>query len=587
MTLDPLELPDRVCEPAASGAAAAEGPSSTAPSLTKLRLQIGLLLGLTFLVYANSLSNGFTMDDELYILRNPQVTQHSLRLLLQPNTASNVFRPATFATFAMNWIVAGLQPFGYHLINLFLHAAVVVLLFLVLRQALEGLAYCGFLSFAAAMLFAVHPVHTEAVSSVVGRSELLVAAFLLAAWLFHLQDRYILALLSFALALLSKESAVGLLPLALAGDYARGKLKSWTRYAGIAILTVVYVGALWKVQGGHFGAASVSVLDNPLTLLPAHLRVFNAVRIAWKYVGLLVFPATLSCDYSYNQITLYSGLGHLLLPLLATAGAIALWVWTIWKRNAGLVVAGAIYFAGFAATSNIFTRTGTIFGERLAYLPSAGFCLLAALVLAGLASHHRTLALAALATAVAAFGARTIVRNRDWRDNASLYIAGADAVPNSAKMRAFRGIVYLSRNEFDRSRSDLQAALKINPEYPDAVEAMGLLESRTGDQRAALDYLQLAVQMSARSDFDYDYRAANLANLQIQLGKLDDAMKLLNRRIEESPDYSRLWSNRAELRLILGQFAGAREDARTALRLDPYNTQARNVLDHPQAGNLH
>jgi protein O-mannosyl-transferase len=222
VTLDPLELPARFREPAASGAAAADGPSSTAPSLTKLRLQIGSLLGLTFLVYANSLSNGFTMDDELYIPRNPQVTQHSLRLLLQPNTARNVFRPVTFATFAMNWIVAGFQPFGYHLINLFLHAAVVVLLFFVLRQALEGLACCGFLSFAAAMLFAVHPVHTEAVSSVVGRSELLAAAFLLAAWLFHLQDRYILALLSFALALLSKESAVGLLPLAPAGDYAQG-----------------------------------------------------------------------------------------------------------------------------------------------------------------------------------------------------------------------------------------------------------------------------------------------------------------------------------------------------------------------------
>src|SRR4030095_11023300 len=123
------------------------------------------------------------------------------------------------------------------------------------------------------------------------------------------------------------------------------------------------------------------------------------------------------------------------------------------------------------------------------------------------------------------------------------------------------------------------AALKINPEYPDAVEAMGLLESRTGDQRAALDYLQQAVQMSPRSDFDYDYRAANLAALQIQMGKLDDAMKLLNRRIEESPGYSRLWSNRAAPSLILGQLAGAREDARTALRLDPNNAQARNVLD--------
>src|SRR4030095_7867732 len=136
-----------------------------------------------------------------------------------------------------------------------------------------------------------------------------------------------------------------------------------------------------------------------------------------------------------------------------------------------------------------------------------------------------------------------------------------DAVPNSAKMRTFRGIVYMGRGQLERSRADLNAALRINPEYPDAIEAMGLLELRGNNQQAALDYLQRALQVSAPADFDYDYRAANLTALQIQMGKLDDAMKLLNRRIEESPGYSRLWSNRAAPSLILGQLAGAREDA--------------------------
>jgi tetratricopeptide (TPR) repeat protein len=551
-----------------------------------LRLQLALLFGVTVLVYANSLFNGFTMDDELYIQRNPQVTQHSLQLLFQPNAASNVFRPLTFASFAMNWIAAGYRPFGYHLLNFFLHVAVVVLLLLVLRNVLQGSANGELLSFAAAMLFAVHPIHTEAVSSVVGRSELLAAGFLLAAWLFHLHDRYVLALVSFALALLSKESAAGLLLLALAGDYTKGKLRHWLRYAGIAALTLMYIGALWKVQGGHFGAANVSVLDNPLTLLPAHLRVLNAVRIAWKYVGLLIFPATLSCDYSYNQIPLYSNLRHLLFPLLAAGAVIGLWVWAIGKRSMTYVLAGAIYLAGFAATANIVTRTGTIFGERLAYLPSAGFCILAATLFVWLASRQRIAGLAIFALAVGAFSVRTVVRNRDWRDNASLYIAAADAVPNSAKMRTFRGIVYMGRNQLEGSRADLLAALGIEPEYPDAVEAMGLLDLRSGNQRTALDWLQRALEMSSSADFDYDYRAANLAALQIEMGRLDDAMKLLTRRIAESPNYSRLWSNRAVLNLRLGQVAAARDDARTALRLDNNNAQARNVLEHPQAGNL-
>jgi tetratricopeptide (TPR) repeat protein len=115
---------------------------------------------------------------------------------------------------------------------------------------------------------------------------------------------------------------------------------------------------------------------------------------------------------------------------------------------------------------------------------------------------------------------------------------------------------------------------------------MGLLDLRSGNQRTALDWLQRALEMSSSADFDYDYRAANLAALQIEMGRLDDAMKLLTRRIAESPNYSRLWSNRAVLHLRLGQVAAARDDARTALRLDNNNAQARNVLEHPQAGNL-
>lgn len=552
----------------------------------KLRWQIGWLLGAAVLVYSDSLLNSFTMDDELYILRNPQVTQHSAWLLFHPNTVSNVYRPVTFFTFAMNWIAARYQPFGYHLINLLLHLAVVLLFFFVLREILEGSAHYGEVCFAAALLFAVHPIHTEAVSSVVGRSELLAAGFLLAAWLFHLQDRYILSLSCVVLALLSKESAIGLLPLAVAGDYAKGQLKSWTRYAAIAVVSFLYIGALWKIQGGHFGAAAVSVLDNPLTLLPASLRVLNAVRIAWKYVALLLFPVTLSCDYSYNQIPLYAGFRHLLVPAIAAMAVLLAWIWAIWKKKSGYIVAGAVYFAGFAATSNILTRTGTIFGERLAYFPSAGFCLLAALAWRWVAERHRNAAIAVLALLVAALGIRSAVRNRDWRDNTALYTQAGDAVPNSAKMRTFRGIVYLGAGQFDRSRSDLEAALNIYPDFPDAVEAMGLLEARTGNPKEALNWMQKAVDMSDRRDVDYDYRTVNLAALDIQIGRLDDAMKLLNHDIAESPNYSRSWSNRAAVRLKLGQIAEAREDARTALALDPSNRQARSILERPNSNPL-
>src|ERR1700720_1200269 len=184
-------------------------------------LRIGLLLAVVALIYGNTLRNEFTMDDGIYVLRNPQVTNASVRGLFAPNKASNVFRPLTFATFALNWRLGGARPFGFHLLNLILHAVASLLLYLLL-EALLGASPSGkAVAFAAALVFAVHPLHTEAVSSVVGRAELLAVGFLFAAWILHLNDWQISAVICFVLALLSKESAVVFLPLLLVGDYAR------------------------------------------------------------------------------------------------------------------------------------------------------------------------------------------------------------------------------------------------------------------------------------------------------------------------------------------------------------------------------
>jgi len=548
-----------------------------------LRAQIGLLLAAVVAVYANSLANGFTLDDELYILRNPQVTAPSIRLLLQPNPASNVFRPVTFLTLAANWAFAGYRPFGYHLVNLLLHGAASLLVLLVLRQVLEGRPARESVSFAAALLFAVHPIHTEAVSSVVGRSELLAATFLLAAWLLHLRDRPLGAFCAFALALLSKESAAALVVVLVAGDWARGKLKPWTRYAAMAALTAVFAGLLWKAQGGRLGSPNISVLDNPLILLPAHLRAVNALRVAWKYVGLLLFPAVLSCVYSYNQILLYSDLRHTLPALLGFLVAVAAWAVALIKRQVAYAVAGAVYFAGFAATSNLLMLTGTIMGERLAYFPSVGFCLLIAVLGQRLAGSRKGVAAGLLAAIVALAGARTVLRNRDWRDNATLYSAAARAVPGSAKVRCFQGSVYLGEGRLEAAREEFRRALDTLPGYPEAVEGMAFVEARSGNQEKALELMRQALEMSVRQDIDYDYRAVNLAALEIQMGKLDEALELLNREIAEAPAYSRAWSNRAALLFRLGRTQEARRDSETALRLDPGNLQARNILDRLRA----
>ncbi len=244
---------------------ASQAPTQASDEKTRHRICIAVLLAVVVLAYGNSLWNAFTMDDlYLYIVNNPQVTEPSLRGLFVPHNITKAFRPVTFGTFALDWKIGGGRPFEFHVVNLFLHAGVTILLYLLLQILLQGLPHGQRVGFVAALLFAVHPIHTEAVTSIVGRPELLAAGFLLASWILHLKDREIPALICFVLALLSKESAVAFLPLVVIGDYATGKWKPLLRYLRIAGLALLYVGLLWKLQGGRFGPADIPLMDNPL-----------------------------------------------------------------------------------------------------------------------------------------------------------------------------------------------------------------------------------------------------------------------------------------------------------------------------------
>jgi Tfp pilus assembly protein PilF len=544
----------------------------------KQRWRIAILPAVVILVYANSLLNSFTMDDNMYILTNRMVTNPSLRGLFEPTSYNNVFRPVTFATLALNWLIAGAGPFGYHLLNLLLHAAVTVLLYVVFRKLLDSFPQGPTVAWIAALLFAVHPLHTEAVDSISARSELLAMGFLLAAWLLHLVDRPMLALLSFVLALLSKESAVTFVPLVLAGDYARGKLKPLYRYASVVGVALVYLALLWKIQGGQFGEKAVSFLDNPLAHLPASLRILNALRISWKYLGLHVFPAALSCDYSYNAIPIYASWRYGAAAAVATFFALGLLLWAFRAGKREWVLAGAIYVCGFAATANLLTPTGTILGERLAYLPSAGFCLLVALIWMQLAKRQLRAAWVVLAVLVLALAGRTVARNRDWHDNFTLFLSAVRAVPGSAKSHSNLGLEYYTLDQVDAADKELQTALRIYPQEAEALGFSALIESRKGHDREARALLEKCLSLMTKENPNYEFMAVNLAAVMMKLGQNEDALKLLDDEIAHAPTYSRAWSNRAVIRYQRGEIAMAHSDAETAVRLDPANQQAENLL---------
>lgn len=517
------------------------------------RTRIAILAALATIVYGNSLFNGFTMDDRLYIFINPAVTSPTLHKLVSPNEATAVWRPLTFSSFALNLAAAGERSFLYHFVNLLLHVAVTLLLYFVLRKLLEKNSRGGTLSWVAALLFAVHPIHVEAVASVVGRAELLAAAFVLAAWLLHLHNRPILATISFALALMSKESALCLPLLIFAGDFAHDERKPFRNYAGIVLLAAAYVPLLWLVQGHRFGPVAYDFIVNPLAALPAHLRILNAIRIAWHYVGLLFYPATLSCDYSYNAIPLYAAWRHFIPSLLATFLALALWVWALWTKRRPWFLAGSMYLAAFAITGNILMAAGPPMGERIAYLPSTGFCLFVALLWNLLDERLPKVAPIVLLIVLGALATRTWVRNRDWQNNATLFFAGVRAVPGSVKMQDAALAQMAAIGDWETARTRAQLLLQDYPPFPEDLKTRGISE--------------------------YDYRVVKDAERHWKAGETDDAMKFLDFVIERSPNFAMAWSDRSALRLQLGDKRGASSDALKALSLDANDSQAQETLD--------
>src|SRR5262249_24354021 len=148
---------------------------------------------------------------------------------------------------------------------------------------------------------------------------------------------------------------------------------------------------------------------------------------------LQVFPATLSADYSFDSIPVTRSPAVLAAALAATVGALAGWIWSA-RRAPRAFLAGVIYLAGLAVTSNVLFLIPTILGERLAYLPSAGLCLLAGLVYERGAKRSRALAIAVLALVASALALRTAVRNLDWHDNSTLAVATVHAYPGNVKM---------------------------------------------------------------------------------------------------------------------------------------------------------
>lgn len=358
----------------------------------KTFLIIGALIGATVLAYRNTLPGDFIYDDHAIIVHNPLIRDlKNIPLILknsywgtfigQPKDyKGGLYRPLTLITFALNFKVGGLSPRGYHLANLALHVGVSILLGLLALRL--GMTWQG--ASAAMFLFALLPVHTEAVSNVVGRSEVLAAFFVLLAWIFAtMTSRYaaiILGALSFGLALLSKENAAAFLPILFLSDYVthqkpwktlfRGRLLVWVVYAGVVVMYLEWkylmLGTLADVGGfPYFDTQHFFTIGLTMSKF-----------VMEHYVKPLILGISFCADYtrpSLPDARLHDPLAWLSAILLLGIFGISIVAAIRNKSRMGLY--GALFFLLLLPVLNIFPRLEVIGAERFLYLPSVGYCL--------------------------------------------------------------------------------------------------------------------------------------------------------------------------------------------------------------------
>jgi protein O-mannosyl-transferase len=385
-------------------------------------------------------------------------------------------------------------------VNVLLHASVAALAWFVLRAV--GTAYGTALL--GGLMFAVLPIHTEAVANVSGRAELLAALFVLLAW--HLHGKKgpgpWFASVAYLAAILSKESAV-LAPLVFwVGERMRGDRGKASRYVGYVVAVAMMIALRAEVLGINQGAASAIVLDNPAAAAGALPRIATAFWIQLKYAILCVWPYPLSSDYSMNAIPVARSFAdpRALAGLAFVSLAVAAVVWG-WRHSRPVALSGLVWLLFFLPSSNLLFPTGTIMAERLAYLPSLGICLLAGHLGASFVARapeavkrRRGLTVAAIASIdLLAASAATWRRNPAWKDNLTLATTDVVTQPESAKLQAGAGMFLAGAGRNDEAEAHLRRAIAIYPDYAQMHYNLAVVLLRRGARDEAIEHLQRAI----------------------------------------------------------------------------------------------
>lgn len=549
-------------------------------------------------VYANALFNDFVFDDIQLVKDNDAIKSFGyVREIFTDNLwgllgkASNYYRPLPPLLYMITYALFGLTPWAFHLVNVLLHAGVSALVYLIASRLLRQSSVADSSPVAvpallAALVFAAHPIHTEAVTWIAGIMDVSCTFFALLSFYFFiraderrvLSGNHGLSLASFFLATLCKEPALVLPALVLVYDYflRSPPAKSLARSLRHVIPSVAVLGVYLAMRAYALkGLAPVTTGASDLGLYTA---LINIPPLFALYLQKLVVPVQQNVLYHVPPVTSLIE-PRTLVGVLVAAGFCAVAILAA-RRHA--IVSVSLAFLALPLVPALYLpaltqRLVNAFAERYEYFASVGFVLVIAAALLWVRLRHRRSYLASvgsLAIVIVLFGVLTVQRNAIWKDNYTLWSDSVSKSPLSAFAHENLGYALFYAGRTAEGRRELKTALSLDPTIPASIVATGIQYSKKGLLKKAI------LEFSVALMFDPDMVEAhyNLALAYHEKGWLDPAIEHYRRALALAPRFEEAHINLGTAYAEKGHLDAAIDQFEAAATLRPTDVAARYNL---------
>ncbi|MFH1868375.1 MAG: tetratricopeptide repeat protein [Candidatus Omnitrophota bacterium] len=554
--------------------AGSEKKERPALSMRVIIISIVLIAIIGVISYLNTTNGEFIWDDYYLIKDNTFIksTNHIADIFKTDIAAgsgkkASSYRPLQILTYMFDYSFWKLDQRGYHITNILLHILAALSIYWLINILYDN----RFLSFLTSALFVTHPIHTEAVSYISGRADPLAVIFLILAFILYVKYidlrksfYFVLMLLSYILALFSRESSFIFPVLLVLYHYSFKKKFNIAGIASVSVVTFIYL--LIRATALR---ETMPHLMSETTMLQRLPGAFVAIT---NYIRLMILPLNLHMEYGFKTFNMADPKAILGIALL-----IIFFSYAFMNRKNNSIVFFSIswFFLALMPSLNLYPLNAYM-AEHWLYLPSIGFFLLFA---GGLDYAYRnkvfkTPVVIFAIILVASYTYATVKQNEQWKEAFSFYKRTLKYSPNNIRVLNSLGLLYHENNKPDEAIRAYRKAIEISPDYIDAYNNLGIVYRNLKKPEEAIAIYKKAIEMNP--DFVYTY--CNLANAYKDIGRKEEAISLYKKAIEIYPNFSYAYNNLGLSYKDFGRIDEAIASYKKAIELKPNYMEAYNNL---------